>query len=91
VASRLAELERGYQPSEAFRGKRVEREVAQRELAALENAAVARPGQTMPRSDDASRKLRSVRGSRPPQAVTWLRIASGTSGIAPGREATNAP
>lgn len=42
LETRLAELERGYQPSQAFLRKRAELEAAQRELEALENAAVAR-------------------------------------------------
>jgi hypothetical protein len=45
LQTRLAELESGYQPSEAFRRKRAELEAAQRELEALENAAIARSSQ----------------------------------------------
>jgi hypothetical protein len=43
--SRLAELESGYQPSEAFRRKRAELEAVHRELEALENAGMARSTQ----------------------------------------------
>lgn len=43
--ARLAELEQGYQPSEAFRQKLAEFEAARRELETLENAAVARSNQ----------------------------------------------
>ncbi|HWN66044.1 MAG TPA: hypothetical protein VNM90_00325, partial [Haliangium sp.] len=45
LETRLAELERGYQPSAAFRRKRAELEAAQRELETLENAAMARSSQ----------------------------------------------
>jgi hypothetical protein len=45
LQSRLAELESGYQPSEAFQRKRAELEAAARELEALEQAAVARTGE----------------------------------------------